>query len=51
LFIFGEAGVTAPATNAEFTVTVLPDEHRKTGEKAESVTRYEYVVEDAGEAL
>ena len=39
LSIFGVAGVTAPATNAGFTVTVLPDEHCETGENAESVTR------------
>jgi hypothetical protein len=38
VFIFGEEGVIAPATNAEFTVTVLPDEQRETGRKAESVT-------------
>jgi len=39
--IFGEAGVMAPATNIEFTVTMLAGEHCDDGDRAESVTLYE----------
>ena len=45
----GLPGVMAPAPIAELTVTVSPAEHFETGEKAESVTLYEYVVVTVGE--
>jgi hypothetical protein len=38
LSMLGFGGVIAPATTAEFTVTVSPGEHRETEEKAASVT-------------
>jgi hypothetical protein len=38
LSIDGADGVTAPANNAEVTVTVFPAEHCDTEDKAESVT-------------
>jgi hypothetical protein len=37
----GLSGVIAPATMAEFTVTVSPGEQREIGENAASVTLYE----------
>jgi hypothetical protein len=45
----GEVGVMAPATRAGLTVTVLPGEHWEAD--AKSVTLYEYVAVEAGEAL
>ena len=44
LSIVGPDGVMDPATSAALTPTVSPAEHCETGEKAESVTEYEYVV-------
>jgi len=38
LSIVGLGGVIAPATMAEFTVTVSPGEQNEIGEKAASVT-------------
>ena len=38
----------APATNAGLTVTVSAREHCETGEYAESVTKYAYVVVTEG---
>jgi hypothetical protein len=51
LSIFGEAGVIAPAANPVTTTTVSPPEHCDAGEKAESVTLYEYVADMVGEAV
>jgi hypothetical protein len=44
----GTLGVIAPATKAGLTVTVSVGEHCETGWKAESVTRYAYVVVTEG---
>jgi len=51
LSIFGEAGVTAPATNPITTTTVSPAEHCDADEKAESVTLYEYVADMVGDVV
>jgi len=48
VLIVGAEGVTPPATNAELTVTIFAGEHCETGEDAESVTRYAYVVVTEG---
>jgi hypothetical protein len=49
--IDGLAGVTAPATSAELTVTVSPGEQRDSGDVAESVTLYEKLVVEVGELV
>jgi hypothetical protein len=51
LSIDGLEGVIAPAANLETTVTVSATEHCDAGEKAESVTLYEYVPAAVGDVV
>jgi len=51
LSIVGLVGVIAWGTSAGLTVMESPDEQCEIGEKAESVTAYEYVALELGEAV